>query len=459
MRLLKPSSFPGSLHGRLLALLMPALGVLLVFNLWSDFRAAGEYTQDAYDQALADTAVALAAHVRSRDDRLALDLSPEAALTLRTDQSDDIHYLVRGPHGAVVAGNQDLPAASSSFERSPSFFDGEYLGKRVRVVVYRTATPLGEVTVQVAQTTRRRDELTRRFVREDMLQDMLLVVATLVLVFVGVRLALKPLRRLRADLEQRSPGDLRALQDADVPSEVRPLVHALNRQLKLLRSASEAQQNFLANAAHQLRTPLAGLQTQLEVTAQERDPQRLREGLSGLHHAMRRTAHLANQLLALARAQPPANLTQGMQSLDLSEEMAATASLYFDRALANDIDLEFETTRAPVRASRWLIRELAANLIENAIVYTPRGGQVTVRCGVNEQVSFLEVEDSGPGIPLAERERVFERFYRMPNSRGDGSGLGLAIVKEIARAHAATIALTEPPAGGTRFTVTFRAAA
>jgi two-component system, OmpR family, sensor histidine kinase TctE len=200
------------------------------------------------------------------------------------------------------------------------------------------------------------------------------------------------------------------------------------------------------------------LQTQLEVTAQEQEPQRLREGLAAALDGVRRTAHLANQLLTLARAQPPASLSQGMQSLDLSEVMADNASLYFDRAVANDINLEFETTAAPLRASKWLVRELAANLIENALLYTPPGGHVTVRCGLNGQKPFLEVEDSGPGIPQAEREKVFERFYRMPNSAGDGSGLGLAIVKEIARAHAATIALTEPATGGTRFTVTFQAA-
>lgn len=452
---LSRSWFPDSLHGRLLALLMPALGALLAFNLWSDFRAAGEYTREPYDQALADTAVALVAHVQSHDQKLSLDLSPEAARTLRTNHFDDIYYLIRGPDGAVVTGSRDLPAAPLSFDRSPRFFDASYLGEPVRVVLYRAATALGEITVQVAQTTRRRDQLTRRFVSEDLLQDMLLVVATLVLVLVGVRLGLKPLLRVRADLEQRSPGDLRALQEADVPSEVRPLVQALNRQLKLLKSASEAQQNFLVNAAHQLRTPLAGLQTQIEVTAQEQDPRRLREGLASLHSAARRTAHLANQLLALARAQPPANLSHAMQSLDLSEVMADSASFYFDRAVASEIDLRFETTPAPVRGSKWLIGELAANLIENALSYTPRGGNVTVRCGLNAQHPFLEVEDSGPGIPQAERERVFERFYRLSSSEGDGSGLGLAIVKEIAATHSAQIALTEPATGGTRFTVTF----
>ena len=450
---------PDSLHGRLLAVLMPALGALLAFNLWSDFRAAGEYTREPYDQALADTAVALAAHVQSHDQALSLDLSPEAALALHTNRFDDIYYAVRGQDGAVVAGNDDLPAAPLPFGGSPSFFDAKYRGRPVRVVLYRTATPLGEITLEVAQTTRRRDQLTRRFVSEDLLQDLLLVVATLFLVFLGVRLGLKPLARVRADLEQRSPGDLRALQETDVPREVRPLVQALNRQLRLLKSASEAQQNFLANAAHQLRTPLAGLQTQIEVTAQERDPRRLREGLVGLHGAARRTAHLANQLLALARAQPPANLVHALQSLDLSDVMADSASCYFDRAVANDIDLKFETAPAPVRASKWLVRELAANLIDNALAYTPRGGNVTVRCGISAERPFLEVEDSGPGIPKAERERVFERFYRVSGSTGGGSGLGLAIVKEIATTHAATISLTEPASGGTRFTVTFPAAA
>jgi two-component system sensor histidine kinase TctE len=228
--------FPDSLHGRLLALLMPALGALLAFNLWSDFRAAGEYTREPYDRSLADAAVALAAHVQWHDRKLSLDLSPEAALVLRTNRFDDTYYLIRGPDGAVVAGNQDLPAVPLPFERSPSFFDASYLAQPVRVVLYRTATPLGEITVEVAQTTRRRDQLTRRFVSQDLVLDLLLVAATLVLVLLGVRLGLKPLWRVRADLERRSPGDLRALPETDVPSEVRPLVQALNRQLKLLKS-------------------------------------------------------------------------------------------------------------------------------------------------------------------------------------------------------------------------------
>ncbi|PWT75902.1 MAG: sensor histidine kinase [Proteobacteria bacterium] len=452
---LRADGFPRSLHGRLLILLLPTLGAVLAFNLWSDFRAAREYTREPYDQALADTAVALAAHIQVHDRVLSLDLSPQAALTLRARPFDDLYYVVRGPNGAVVTGQEDLPPPSAPFVQSPSFYDATYRGAPVRVVLYRTATALGEVTVQAAQTTRRRDELTRRFVSEDLLQDSLLVAATLVLVLLGVRYGLRPLLRVRADLEQRPSGDLRALQETDVPSEVRPLVHALNQQLRALRQASEAQQNFLANAAHQLRTPLAGLQTQIEVAAQEQDPQRLREDVAGLLASVRRASHLANQLLALARAQPPASLSHGTQSIDLKEIMVDSASVHFDRAVANDVDLRFETGTAPLHGSKWLIRELAANLIDNALTYTPPGGNVTVRCGVKAHRPFLEVEDTGPGIPASEQARVFERFYRLPGSAGEGSGLGLAIVKEIATTHAATIAITQPERGGACITVTF----
>ena len=453
--------FPDSLHGRLLALLIPALGSLLAFNLWTDFRAAREFTVEPFDRSLVDTAIALGAHVQSHDQKFSLDLSPEAALTLRINRYDDTYYSIRGPDGMVVTGIRNLPAAPHPFAESPSFFDAEYLGKPVRVVLYRSATPLGKVTVQVAQATGRRDQRAQQFVREDLLQDMLqdifLLVAMVILVLLGVRMGLKPLSRVRADLEQRAPGDLRPLQEAEVPSEVRPLVQALNRQIKLLKAASEAQQNFLANAAHQLRMPLASLQTQIEVTARENDPSRVRQGLAGLQTAARRTAHLANQLLALARAQNSANLSQGKQSVDLREVMVDCASLYFDRAVAKDIDLKFETTSVIVAGWKWMIRELAANLIDNALSYTPRGGNVTVRCGLNRRQPFLEVEDSGPGIPKTERAQVFERFYRLSGSDNNGSGLGLAIVNEIVATHRATIALSEPAAGGTRFTVTFPA--
>jgi two-component system sensor histidine kinase TctE len=434
---------------------MPALGALLALNIWYDLRTAVEPTREAYDQALTDMAIAVAAHVQYRDGTLSVDLSPEAALALRSNRFDDIYYLVRGPRGQMVAGTTDLPAAPQGVEHSPTFFDAQYLREPVRVVLYRTATGAGEVTVEVAQTTRRRDHLAARLIATDIVQDSLMIVATLVLVYVGVRFGLLPLMRLGQDLEQRTAQDLRPLDEAQIPTEVQPVVRALNRLLHLLSAASQAQQRFLANAAHQLRTPLTGLQTQLELAAKEQDPARLRDRLHSLQDAAHRLVRLTNQILTLARADPGTNLLQGMKTLDLRNVVEASASTYLDRALDKQIDIGFEAEPALVHGSEWLIRELAANLIENALAYTDRSGRVTVRCGTCEQGPFLEVEDDGPGIAPNEQQRVFERFYRVPDSAGEGSGLGLAIVQEIAQVHGARIRIDTPPAGGTQIRVVF----
>jgi two-component system, OmpR family, sensor histidine kinase TctE len=444
-----------SIRRRLLGLLMPTLGALLALNIWYDLRNAVEPTREAYDQALADMALAVAAHVQYRDGALSLDLSREAALALRSNRFDDIYYLIRGPRGQIVAGTTDLPAAPQGVEHSPSFFDAQYAHEPVRVVLYRTATGAGEVTVEVAQTTRRRDHLAARLIATDIVQDSLMIVATLVLVYVGVRFGLLPLMRLRQDLDQRTAHDLRPLDEAQIPIEVQPLVRALNRLLHLLGAASEAQQRFLANAAHQLRTPLTGLQTQLELAAKEHDPERLRDRLHSLQDAAYRLVRLTNQILTLARADPGTNLLQGMQTFDLRNVIEPSTSTYLDRALGKEIDIGFEVEPALIYGSDWLIRELAANLIENALAYTHRGGRVTVRCGTCAQEPFLEVEDNGPGIASDERQRVFERFYRVPGSAGEGSGLGLAIVQEIAQMHGAHIHIDTPPAGGTQILVVF----
>lgn len=444
-----------SIRRRMLGLLMPGLAVVLALNVWTDIHTSTEPTREAYDQALADTAVAVAAHVQYRDGAFSLDLPPQAAMALHTNRFDEIYYLVRGPHGQLVSGNPDLPSAPRSIEHSPAYFDAQYLNKPVRTVVYRSATPAGEVTVQVAQTTRRRDQLAARFVTLDIFQDLLLVAATLLLVYFGVHFGLAPLTRLREDLEKRTAEDLRPVDEAKIASEVQPLVKALNRLLRLLSTASEAQQRFLANAAHQLRTPLAGLQTQLELAAKEQDSQRLRDRLHLLQDAASRLVRLTNQVLALAHAEPSSRLLQGMRTIDLRGVVETSASTYLDRALAKNIDIGFEAAPALIHGSDWLARELTANLVDNALSYTPCGGQVTVRCGTRGREVYLEVEDSGPGIPEGERERVFERFYRLPGSAGEGSGLGLAIVQEIAQLHGARIRMDTPQGGGTRIQVSF----
>jgi two-component system sensor histidine kinase TctE len=277
-----------------------------------------------------------------------------------------------------------------------------------------------------------------------------------------VGLGLRPLIALRAQIDSRSAQDLAPLDETRVPGEVQPLTRALNRLFATVRANAQGQQQFLANAAHQLRTPLAGLQTQLELLRHDTDAAAVRDRLIGLLEGTRRLSHTANQLLALARAEPTATAAADFGDVDLRKLAEEAVAKHFDRALRQHIDLGVEAFRAHVRGSAWLLREMLANLVDNALAYTPAEGRVTVRCGVDTgapQHSFIEVEDDGPGIAADQRPRVTERFYRPHGTLGDGCGLGLAIVDEIARGHRAVLHIGSGANDrGTRVRVTFPAA-
>lgn len=445
---------PDGIGRRLLLFLLGPMALLLVAGVISDYHLAADTANAAFDHSLGDNVAALAAQVRPNGQRLGVDLPREAVNVLRTDLDDEVFFLVRGPDAEALAGDADLPLPPGG-GNGPGYFDADYRLREVRVAFVRMPTTLGAVTVEVAETTAKRDRMARRILLAMIWPNLLLVAATLVLVWIGVRIGLAPLLRLREEIEARSPRDLAPLPESLAPAEARPLVAAINRLLGMLRGASDAQQKFLANAAHQMRTPLAGLQTQLEVAAEELPPEH-RERMVQLSQATRRLGHLANQLLALARSAPEAAISHERHPLDLASLVEDAASDFIDAAIARDIDLGFEAEPAPVLGSKWLLRELLANLIDNAIAYTPREGRVTVRSGRDGATSFIEVEDNGPGIPPAERERVFERFYRAPGVGGEGCGLGLAIVREIADAHGAAIDIGVPADGrGTRLRVTF----
>ena len=444
-----------SISRRLLLILLVPLVSLLVGSVWSDYQTALRPANGAYDQALADGALAVAAHVRVRDGRAQVLLTPQAESILRSDSVDQIYFAVIDAEGRLIAGDPDLPRASSD-PSDLSFIDARYGDQAVRSVRYQLPAEAGLVTVVVAETTRKRQNVTRSIVAAMIVPNVLLIVATLALVVLGVRYGLAPLVRLRGEIEARSPRDLRPLSLTPVPPEVQPLVEALNRLFHLLEESSAGQQRFLANAAHQLRTPLAALQTQVDLAALDDNPESGRERLQTIEEATRRVSHLVSQLLALAKSEPAANFASQSRRIDLREILEAAASTYLDRAISRDIDLGFEPEQASIRGVTWLVRELLANLIENALVYAPRGGTVTVRCGQRQGRPFLEVEDNGPGIPPEERPKVFERFYRVQGIEGDGCGLGLAIVKEIAEVHRATIVIDTPVSGqGTRVTVSF----
>jgi len=326
-------------------------------------------------------------------------------------------------------------------------------GRQVRVMTVQSPCGSSICTVLVGETTLKRERLARDILFQSLFPELLIALATLVIVWFGVKRGLEPLARLSDEIKSRSAGDLRPIDAAGAPLETRPLVGALNDLLEEVSSASRSQQRFLANAAHQLRTPLAGLQAHTELALAQPMPEACRTQLEQVQRATIRTGRLANQLLALARTEPGAR--SATAAVDLKGIAGSEADAWLRQSLARDIDLGFELDAAPVQGDAFLLREALANLVHNAIEYSNRGGRVTVRTGRRNGHAFLEVEDDGPGITPDERERVLERFYRVPGTPGTGSGLGLAIVREIASSHAASLFVAEGTAGGCRVGITF----
>jgi two-component system sensor histidine kinase TctE len=447
-----------TLRTRLLLLLLGPLTIVLLVSVAVDYETAFAPSHAVYDHALADNAMTVAARLVVRDERVELDLPRPAEAVLLADQVDKVFYAVLAPDGTRLAGNRDLPPEGDGDALvNPHFADGMLDGQAIRSATYRVPTAAGTVTVIVAETTHKREHTASRIAAGIFVPDLILILMTLAIVYVAVRAALKPLDRLGTEIAARSPHDLRPLPADHVPPEAQPLVGAINGLIGDLRAASVAQQAFLANAAHQMRTPLAGLQTQLELAAEE-VPAANFQRIAQARDATRRLGRLTHQLLSLARSGAEADLVHEHQALDLADLLQEVAAQFFDAALERQIDLGFEPEAAPVSGSRWLLRELISNLIDNAIRYTPIGGRVTARCGRDEQGrAFVEVEDDGPGVPAAEQRLIFERFYRGQTAVGSvGTGLGLAIVREVADRHDAVLSLENGlNHRGTRFRVSF----
>ena len=423
-------------------MLLPPVAALLVLGAICAYFLSVEPATDAYDQALGDVALALGERIRAVDGTVNIDLPGAAEQVLRTDKYDTIFYLVRGPDGSRLAGDPGLPAipAGQAPEDGVIAYGGVYRGQEIRVVALLVPCARRICTVQVAETTNKRHRLTRTIVLSSLAPQLLIAFLTLAIVWFAVKRGLSPLEDLSQDIRARSARDLRPIDPGHAPDEARPLVGALNQLFDQVAESNRNQQRFLANAAHQLRTPLAGLQAHAELALAQAGPEARTPELEQMHGATVRTARLANQLLALARAEPGGARDRAPPApVDLRTLVADTADEWVHRALARDIDLGFDLGDAQVPGDALLLREAFVNLVQNALEYTPSGGRVTARTGSRNGHAFLEVEDDGPGIPAAERERVLERFYRMPGTTGTGSGLGLAIVREIAVAHHAEV--------------------
>jgi two-component system, OmpR family, sensor histidine kinase TctE len=438
------------------------LSVALVCSALVVYKLASDFVTEAYDRALYDSALDLSRRLRLRDGRLSVDLPPAAADMLEIDDIDHVYYAVRSGAGELVIGQADLPRPESTLDRRPRYYYARYLGQGIRLVALRVPYDRDEETtlaqVIVGETLIRRQLLAKEILVAVAVSHLVLIAMICISVYLGVGHGLLPLGRLRAQIEARSHRDLTPLDEPRTPTEVRPLVHATNALMQRLQRAIVSQQRFIADAAHQLRTPLAGLRTHAELALRSETAEGMRERVRALMHATDRSARLAHQLLALALAEPEASAAAPMTDIDLVAVAREVSAEWVPRALERDLDLGLaeHDGEARIRGNRVLLGELLANLLDNAIRYTPPGGRVTVSVHEDAQAVTLTVEDDGPGIPAGERERVFERFRRLADSGAEGCGLGLAIVREIAEAHGAT-ACIDPGAGGngTRVSVRF----
>jgi two-component system, OmpR family, sensor histidine kinase TctE len=448
-----------TIRQRLLLLLLPALAILMLLGGLADYWIAVATTRNAYDQALASVAVAAAASLRSDDGRLQISAAQRAAITRRTDSEGSTLYSITGPGGELLAGTAQLPAAAPSAGArgdNVSFRDADFQGLKLRVASLRSRTDAGAVTITVAETLQRRASTQRVMLVGKLLVDFAELDVTLLLVWIGVYFGLRPLSRLRERVEEHSTSTLQRFNEADAPGELRPLILALNHLLELRHDAALSQRRFVADAAHQMRTPVTGLLAQLELLLQAPAAVAVQSELTTINRGVQQLAHTANQLLALARAEPVSAVGESFKPVALRPLVEQMVERNVDRAVSAGLDLGAEAQAAQVTGDAWLLEDLLGNLIDNALKYTPAGGHVTVRSGVEEGQPFLEVEDDGPGIAESERLRVRERFYRLPGSPGTGCGLGLAIVDEISLAHNASFSIGVPAQGrGTRLRIRF----
>jgi two-component system, OmpR family, sensor histidine kinase TctE len=453
----------GSLFGDILDWLLVPLLLLWPLSVAVIWLAAQAIANQPFDRELGEAARTLARRVsieRGAVARARVELTDAAVAILRGEREDQFYFQVLGTRGESLAGDRVLPVPGEAptADGEPRFRDEELDARPVRVAyLWVPMAPVDGATpplVQVAETLDKRSQLATEIARGVMLSQFAILPLAVMLVWLALMRGLRPLEGLQRRIRQRAVGDLSPIDERAAPEEVSPLVGAINDLLARLDRSIGAQKHFLADAAHQLKTPLAGLRMQAELAQREidaGDAKAARRSLVLIARSSQQTAHMVNQLLSMARAED-ANEARRVQPYNLAAVATEVVRDFVPRALAKGLDLGYEGPSANdagaprVVGEALLVRELMRNLVDNSVQYTPSGGTVTVRVRPDPygQVVVLQVEDNGPGIPEAERELVFQPFYRAQASMGteiDGSGLGLAIVREIAERQGGSVTI------------------
>ncbi len=458
-------SIQHSLFGEILDWMLAPLLLLWPMSIAITYLVAKSIANQPFDRALEDAVTVVAQQLREVDGKLVSQLAGSAREILRADDVDHVYFQVLGPRGELVDGDRDLPAPTEDeAERlrgtAVQFRNAGMQGTPVRVaytyVSLRPAPASGErpaeprqALVQVAETLDKRAQLANEIIKGVILPQFIILPIVLALVWFALARGLSPLAQLQERIRARRPDDLSPIDSRQVPEEISPLVGSLNDMLGRLAQTIDMQKRFIADAAHQMKTPLAGMRMQSELALRQVDPDEIHRSLEQLAKSSESATRLVNQLLALARAENQPHVGAPLAPTDLAAQARDTVRDWVQASFAYQIDLGFEAPPANanivIAANPLMLRELLSNLIDNALRYTPAGGSVTVRVKGSAAQAVLEVEDTGPGIAPAERARVFERFYRILGSGAPGSGLGLAIVREIAQQHGAEVDIFSVP--------------
>lgn len=443
-----------SLRVRLLAWLLVPMGVAALMGTWFDFREARSTATRIQDRLLLGSARIIAQQTRFDEEVLEVAIPPAALELFQSQDRDLVYYRIASAQGVLLSGYAEMPPPPGPVRPEESvFFDAVVRDQPVRVVAYAqpvfAAPDQSPVVIEVGQTLRGHDRLVRQVWAGSLRQELGMLVLVAVLVWIALRWGLGSLVRLGQQVRERNPGSLEPLDPGPVPHELEPLVEAINSYVQRLDAQVAARGRFIANAAHQLRMPFTVLQTQVNYAMKNADPAQKDEVFTAISRSVRSGTRLVNQLLSLSIAEAGSQASLPRGAVDLGAAVQTVLEEHAALAQARDIDLgiALQAGEAIITASPPMVHELMANLVDNALRYTQPGGVVTVsllrECGA----LVLRVEDNGPGVPAAERKRVFERFTRLDPGTSQGCGLGLAIVQEIALNMGAPVELGDPGEG------------
>lgn len=452
-----------SLRGELLLWLGAPLLLLWALSVYTHYQSALQAANQAYDRSLLASARTVAERLAVRQRHLEVDVPWVVLDSFERNMNDQLFYQVISPQGNTLSGYPDLPLLprnaplSDAYPALVHFYDAHYRRQPIRVAALWQ--PVNEEGVEgmalvlVAETLNSRHAFADSLLRTALISQSFLVLITLLLAGMLLRRVLRPLRRLSRIMLRRAPGELTPLPSLVPWSELQPLIVAFNRHLERLRGLLARQERFSADVSHQLRTPLTILKTQVSVALSSDDPQQWRESLQGMRHTLNDTVELTDRLLQLAQIKARHGEDKPFTRVDLSQIVQQACLSGYTAARHKQIDLGFEGEEAcRVQGDALLLAELCANLLDNAIKYTPAQGTVTARL----QGHQLEIEDSGPGIDAAQQQQALQPFARLDPSGQPGAGIGLALVKDICAWHGARLRLDRSPQlGGLRVTVSF----